>query len=301
MTNIGFLGLGKMGAAMVERLVTAGHTVTVWNRTRQAADDLAAKHTSLEGAGTPPITVAESPAAAVEGKEIVFSMLFDDQAYEETFLGHAIDSLPEDSLHIACGTMSVTLSEKLTREHAARNQHYLAAPVFGRPNVAAEGKLWIIAAGPEESVALARPMLASMSRGLTVVGDQPAQAHALKLAGNFLITMMIQGLSEAAVFAQASGLDPAAALETLNSALFQSPFYESYSKVMLDPPESPGATVLLGQKDLRLFLEAAHGHDLHLAIAEKIDKRFEEAIDLGLGKADWASGMLEATRNTTRN
>jgi 3-hydroxyisobutyrate dehydrogenase-like beta-hydroxyacid dehydrogenase len=112
--------------------------------------------------------------------------------------------------------------------------------------------------------------------------------------GNFLITMMIQSLSEAAIFAEASGIDPALLLETVNSALFQSPFYAAYSKVMLDPPTPPGATVALGVKDLKLFLEAAQANKVHLTIAEKMADRFAEAIAAGLEDADWAGGMLAA-------
>jgi 3-hydroxyisobutyrate dehydrogenase-like beta-hydroxyacid dehydrogenase len=127
--KIGFLGLGKMGSAIARRLAISGHQVIVWNRSRAAAGALAA-----EG-----LSVAATPAEAVQGKEIVFSMLFDDAAYEEVLLGAsgAIHALSAGALHIACGTISVALSSRLAEEHAVRGQAYVAAPVFGRPNVAA--------------------------------------------------------------------------------------------------------------------------------------------------------------------
>ena len=142
-------------------------------------------------------------------------------------------------------------------EHARRGHEFIAAPVFGRPNVAEEGRLWIVAAGAEPAVAKARPLLETFSRGISVVGTEPRQAHALKLGGNFLISAMIYSLSESFVYAAGQGIDPAIFLETVNSALFQSPFYAAYANVMLHPPEHPGATIELGEKDLRLLREAA--------------------------------------------
>ncbi len=129
--------------------------------------------------------------------------------------------------------------------------------MFGRPNVAEEGRLWIVAAGAEQAVAKARPLLEPLSRGISVVGREPRQAHAVKLGGNFLISAMIHSLGDAFVYAEGQGIDPETFLETVNSALFQSPFYAAYGKVMLHPPEQPGATIELGEKDLRLLREAA--------------------------------------------
>lgn len=286
MMRIGFLGLGKMGAAMARRLLGSGHDVTVWNRHRPKAEALVA-----EGA-----KFATTPGEAARGRDTIISMLFDDAANEEVLLGAdgALSGMDAGSLHLACSTISVALSERLAREHASRGQLYIGAPVFGRPNVAADGKLWIVVAGEEDAIAMARPVLELMSRGITVIGTQPSQAHAVKVAGNFLISMMIQSLSEVAVFGKASGIEPALLLETVNSALFQSPFYAAYSKVMLDPPKPPGATVALGVKDLSLFLDAARATGVRLTIAESMRDRFAEAIAAGLEDADWAGGMLAA-------
>jgi len=287
--KIGFLGLGNMGSLMARRLLAAGHQITVWNRTRSTTEALAA-----DGA-----SVAATPSEAVRGQHVILSMLFDDAANEEVLLGPggsdgAIAALDAGALHIACSTISVALSERLDREHASRRQEYVAAPVFGRPNVAAEGRLWIIAAGTDAAIAKARPVLEPLSRGISVAGSRPSQAHAVKLAGNFLIAMMIQSLSEAVVFARASGIDPAAMLEMVNSALFQSPLYSAYSKVILEPPAQPGATVALGLKDLNLLLKAAQASNVRLAIAEQMQDRFAEAFAAGLEHADWPSGMLAA-------
>ncbi|MFC5861660.1 NAD(P)-dependent oxidoreductase [Acidicapsa dinghuensis] len=290
--KIGFLGLGNMGMPMAKRLMKAGHSLTVWNRTAKAAEPLVSAGAAQKA----------SAAEAVRGQEIVFSMLFDDAAHEQVLLGEdgAIVAMDTGTLHIACSTISVGLAELLTEEHARRHLQYVAAPVFGRPNVAVDGRLWIVVAGADAAVAKARPVLEPLGRGITVIGETPAQANALKIAGNFGISMMIQALSEITVFGKAYDMDPALLLETINNALFQSPFYTAYSKVLLDPPTKPGATVRLGLKDLKLFLDAADVKGVHLTIAERMEGRFNEIIAAGNGEADWASGMLRGAETASR-
>jgi len=117
------------------------------------------------------------------------------------------------------------------------------------------------------------------------------QAHALKLGGNFLISAMIHSLGESFVYASAQGIDPEVFLETVNSALFQSPFYAAYGKVMLHPPLEPGATMALGEKDLRLLREAAAGRNTSLSLADNLAEVFAQARQAGLGGEDWAVGQ----------
>jgi 3-hydroxyisobutyrate dehydrogenase-like beta-hydroxyacid dehydrogenase len=202
-----------------------------------------------------------------------------------------LDALRPGALHISLSTISVALSERLTAEHARRGQPFVAAPVFGRPNVAEEGRLWIVAAGAESAIAAARPLLEPLARGISVVGAEPRQAHALKLGGNFLISAMIHSLGESFVYASAQGIDPEVFLETVNSALFQSPFYAAYGKVMLHPPLEPGATMALGEKDLRLLREAAAGRNTSLSLADNLAEVFAQARQAGLGGEDWAVGQ----------
>lgn len=281
--RIGFLGLGKMGSAMAQRLLAAGHELSVWNRTEGRTKPLI-----REGA-----IAAATPAEAELGADAVVTMLFDDAANEEVLFGPngLMDALSPGALHISCSTISVALSERLAEEHARRGIGFVAAPVFGRPNVAEEGRLWIVAAGADEAIAKARPVLEPLSRGITVVGAEPPKAHAVKLGGNFLISAMIHSLSESFTYAEAQGIAPEIFLETVNSALFQSPFYAAYGKVMLHPPQTPGATIELGAKDLRLLREAAASRGTQLSLAEALADIFAEARSIGLGGEDWAVGQ----------
>ena len=288
--KIAFLGLGKMGAPMARRLLDAGHEVTVWNRTRACAE-------ALDGA-----IVATTPAEAVRSAQAVLTMLFDDAAHEAVLLGPdgVLNALQPGAPHIVLSTISVVLSEWLAAEHALRNQLYVAAPVFGRPNVAEQGRLWIVTAGAEAAVALARPLLESLARGITVLGTIPSQAHALKLGGNFLISAMIHSLGEAFVYAAAQGIDPGAFLETVNSALFQSPFYAAYGNVMLNPPAQPGATIELGAKDMSLLREAAANRQTTLSLADNLAEVFAQAQEIGLGGEDWAVGQYRMAQRRGR-
>lgn len=290
--KIGFLGLGKMGAPMAHRLIAAGHELSVWNRTEGRTEPLL-----REGA-----IAAGTPAEAELGADAVITMLFDDYANEEVLFGPngLIDALTPATLHISCSTISGALSERLTREHAKRGIPFVAAPVFGRPNIAEEGRLWVVMAGNSDAIDRARPVMQPLSRGISIVGTEPKQAHALKLGGNFLISAMIHSLGEAFVYAQSQNLDPEVFFEAVNSALFQSPFYAAYAKVMLHPPETPGATIALGAKDLRLFREAAAAGGARLSLAEDLAGVFEEARRQGLGNEDWAVGQYKMAQRRSK-
>lgn len=291
--KIGFLGLGKMGTPMAQRLIAAGHELVVWNRTESRTNPLIHEGAILAG----------TPAEAELGCDAVITMLFDDHANEEVLFGSngVVDAMSPGALHISCSTISVALSERLTAEHVRRGIDFVAAPVFGRPNVAEAGKLWTVVAGAESAVNRALPVLQAFSRGISVVGPEPKQAHALKLGGNFLISAMIHSLGEAFVYAESQKIDPEVFFETVNSALFQSTFYAAYAKVMLHPPQQPGATMDLGSKDLRLFREAASAGHVELSLAESLSGIFAAARQKGLANADWAGGLYEMAKRRAKS
>ena len=285
--RMAFLGLGLMGGAIAGRIAHNNHELTVWNRTASATKPLVHK-----GA-----LAASSAAEAVKDSDIVFTMLLNDAALESVLFEQGVlEAMQPDAIHVSLSTISVALAERLETEHHARGQHLVGAPVFGRPSVAEDGKLWIAAAGKSSPLSKVRPVLETFSRGITVVGDRASLAHVVKIGGNFLITAMIASLSEGVTFAEAHGIDAAVYLEVANSALFQSPFYSAYTKVMLHPPEQVAATVKLGQKDMNLFHEAAHTTRTPTPLADVFEQQFQEAIDGGEGESDWAAGYLQQVR-----
>jgi 3-hydroxyisobutyrate dehydrogenase-like beta-hydroxyacid dehydrogenase len=289
--QIAFLGLGQMGVAIARLLVEKGHNITVWNRSAAAATPLVELGASR----------AETPSGAVQKADVVFTMLFDDHAVEDVLFTHkALAAIPANAIHISLSTISVALAQRLEEEHAAHHQRFLSVPVFGRPAVAAQGKLWLAIAGPGDVIAEVEPLLAEFSRGKTIVGDRPSQATAVKLAGNFLITSMIASLSEAFNVAASLGIDSATFLETINDALFQSAFVANYGRIMISPPETPGASMKLGAKDTRLFRDAARSGRTPTPLADLYQHNLEEAIESGRGDEDWAAGYLHHVRLQAR-
>jgi 3-hydroxyisobutyrate dehydrogenase-like beta-hydroxyacid dehydrogenase len=161
--RIGFLGLGAMGTPMALRLLAAGHELSVWNRTEERT-----KPAIHEGA-----IAAATPAEAELGAEAVVTMLRDDAAYEEVFLGvyRLIDALSPGLLHILCGTISVALAERLGVEHASRGIEFVGAPVVGTPTDAKFGHLRVSVAGTQKAVARAQPLLRTFSASIAYVGE----------------------------------------------------------------------------------------------------------------------------------
>lgn len=281
-----------MGSAVARHLLKTGHELTVWNRTAARAEPLKAL-----GA-----TVTSSPRDAVAHSEVVFSVVMDDAALEAVmFAGNTLKAMPQSCIHVSLSTISVKLSDRLTEAHRSEGSDFVAAPVFGRPNVAEEGRLWTTVAGDPDAIDKIRPLLETFSRGVTVVSEKPSSAHALKLGGNFLITAMIASLSEGLVYAEALGIEPRIFLETVNSALFQSPFYQSYGKTMLDPPQQPGGSIALGEKDIRLFREAAKSTGVQTPLADTFEENLRRAIEAGMKEQDWAAGYYRLTQGITRD
>lgn len=278
--NIAFLGLGKMGSAIVKHLLKQ-HNVTVWNRSPRAAEEMAA-----QGAA-----VAASPAQAARGAELMITMLMDDAAHEDVLFSQgALAALSNDAVLVTLSTISVGLAEKVALAASAARVGYVGCPVFGRPNVAEAGSLYLIAAGKREAVERARPALTTFSREVKVVGEHAPAAHAFKLCGNFLIAAVIASLSEAAHAAERHQIEASLFLATINEALFRSPFYETYSKLLLHVPQQAGATIALGEKDIRLFLEATVAAGGNAPLAALLEEQFQRGLAQGRGEQDWASG-----------
>ncbi len=164
--------------------------------------------------------------------------------------------------------------------------------------MAEEGTLWIVVAGAENAVAKARPLLEPLSRGISVVGTEPRQAHAVKLGGNFLISAMIHSLSEAFVYAEAQGIEPEMFLEAVNSALFQSPFYAAYGKVMLHPPETPGATSSWARRICACCARPPPAADTQLEPGRYAGRGFRRGAARRAGpQEDWAVGQYRMAQN----
>ena len=278
-----------MGSGMARNLLRAGHEVVVFNRSREKAEALVA-----DGA-----RVADSPAAACRGSEAVMTMLADDRAVEEVVFGeHAIASaLPDGAIHISSSTISIALARRLAAEHHRRGQKYLSAPVFGRPEAAASKNLLVVAAGPPELVEHCRPLFDAIGRQTFVVGSDPSQANAAKLCGNFMIAATIEAFGESFATLRKADVPPHAFLEIM-SALFGSPLYANYGRLIADGKFEPaGFALRLGLKDVSLVLEAAGEFAAPMPLASLIRDHFLSAMAHGQADLDWSSVTRVAARN----
>ena len=280
--KVGFIGLGNMGSAIARNLIKAGHTLSVYNRTRSRAEAFASLGARID----------ETPAEAAADVEALITMLADDTAVEGVVYspGNAIEVLPAGAVHISMSTISIELSRRLAESHREKQQHYLAAPVFGRPDAAAAAKLFVVTAGPAEQIERCRPLFDAIGQKTFLVGEEAHAANVIKLAGNFLITTVIESLGEAFAFSRKFGVDPHAFLDILTNSLFTAPVYRNYGSIIAsDNFEPAGFKLPLGFKDNRLLIAAAEDAAVPMPVASLIHDRFVTGLALGLGESDWAA------------
>jgi 3-hydroxyisobutyrate dehydrogenase-like beta-hydroxyacid dehydrogenase len=279
--KIGFIGLGRMGAAMAANLVKAGHEVSVFNRSPGKSSSLIelGAHEAAELAGTC-------------GGDAVITMLADDAAAADIALGTGglIDNLPKGAIHLSMSTISVALSKRLAQAHAQAGQRYVAAPVFGRPDMAAAAKLFIVAAGDAATIDVCQPLFRAMGQKTFPIGTEPSAANLVKLSGNFLIASAIEALGEAVALIGKAGIDRRAYIELLTSSIFNVPAYKTYGGLIAQGKFEPAAFAApLGYKDIRLALAAAEGLRVPMPLASLLHDRFLRLLAQGGDQLDWSA------------
>jgi 3-hydroxyisobutyrate dehydrogenase-like beta-hydroxyacid dehydrogenase len=286
--DIGFIGIGAMGHAMARNLLQAGHKVTVYNRTREKAEALIE-----DGA-----VVADSAVDAARN-EIVITLLADDPAVEKVVLdGAFIPALAPDAIHISMATISAALSRRLTETHREAGRLFVAAPVFGRPDAAAAGKLFIVVAGPAEATARCQPVFDVLGQRTFPLGEDPVAANVMKISGNFLIASVIESLGEAFALTRKYGLDPEQYLEILTSTIFSAPVYKTYGGLIAHEKYEPaGFKMPLGLKDVRLALAAGEAANVPMPTASLIRDQFVSALARGYQDLDWSALALVSAEN----
>ena len=275
--KVAFLGLGAMGLPMAVNLARAGHRLTLWNRSERP----------LDGFGETTPVRARSIAEAVHDTEAVITMLADDAAVEAVVHGGLLEALPERAVHVGMSTIGIDTARRVTEAHRQRGRVYVAAPVFGRPDVARAAQLWIVAAGPAEARARIRPLFEAIGRGVSDFGDVPWHANLVKLGNNFLLAAMLEAVGEACALMRKAGVDPKAFVETANS-IFQSPVYANYGGAVAEGRAEPALfKAVLGLKDLRLALRAADELAVPMPAAGVAHDSLLSAVARGHGDKDW--------------
>jgi 3-hydroxyisobutyrate dehydrogenase-like beta-hydroxyacid dehydrogenase len=279
--NIGFIGLGNMGGAVAGRLLEAGHTLRVWNRSPEPARRLAERGAQ----------VAASADEAFRG-EVVFSMLSDDQVTRSVLIDSGLLARATAStsrIHVNLATISAALGDELAERHRERGIGYVAAPVLGRPDAAAAGKLTVLAAGPRQAVDAVQPLLeGTVGHKMWRFGERAAQANVVKLAVNFMLAAAIESMGEAAALTSGYGIEPRELFELIGQSLFPGPVYQGYGRLIAEGRFEPaGFKARLGLKDVRLALAAAEAVTTPMPVGSLIRDSMLEALARGEGEKEF--------------
>jgi 3-hydroxyisobutyrate dehydrogenase-like beta-hydroxyacid dehydrogenase len=287
--EIGFIGIGRMGSVMVTNLVQAGHKVRVWDNSPSAL----AKIAQLDG-----VTPGSSAKDAFS-REAVISMLPNDAVMRSLFLGSE-SVLPKEgatTIHINMATASVKCTDDLVAEHKAYGIPYISAPVFGRPEMAAERNLNVMAAGDTATVDKVQPLFDALAKKTWRLGSEPRQANVTKIAGNLMVACMLESMGEAAALSRAYGMVPLDVLNVIVGSLFDVPVYRIYASLIGEQKfEPPGFDMRLGLKDTMLALAAGEEVNVALPFASVLRDNYLDAIAHGDEKKDWSAMTMVAAR-----
>jgi len=288
--KVGFIGLGRMGKGMAHRIHGGGHELTVYDVVREATAEFA----------TAGARVADSVADLCKGNEVVLTMLVEDSTVTDVALrqGGMRDSMGPGAIHLAMGTYGVATIRALADAHAKAGQVLVAAPVLGRPDLAASGQLGIVAAGPPESVKRCEPVLSLIGRRTFLSGAKPESATAIKLANNMVLGAAIVAQAEAFSLVRKYGVAPQVMYEVMTEGLFAgSPAYKGYGKTMVDETyDNVGSPIQVGLKDANLILAAADLARVPMPTLDVYRDRLLGAIAHGDGDRDQAVLAREQAR-----
>ncbi len=282
---ISFIGLGSMGLPIAMNLLESGYKLRVYNRTAQKAQPLVEKGAEL----------VSNPADVVEPGSIAISMLANDQAVEEVVLSEngILEKLGSGGVHISMSTVSPATAQKLAQQHQQQGSHYLAAPVFGRPDAAAARKLWICLSGNAAAKERALPLLNVLGQKVFDFGEQVGAANVVKLSGNFLIVSAIEAMAEAFTLAQKNGIERSQVAELFGQTLFACPIYQNYGRLIAQEQYEPaGFKLSLGLKDVELVLQTAKESQMPMPLASLVRDRLISAVAKGRGDIDWTGLAL---------
>ncbi len=287
--NVGFIGLGRMGSGMAGRILEGGHDLVVYDVVPQATAKAAA-------AGA---RVASSLLDLSAGRDVVITMLAEDAAVHDVAFGKGglCDSLPPGAIHLAMGTYGIGTIRALAAAHAAAGQTLVAAPVLGRPDLAASGQLGIVSGGADEAVRRCEPLFTIIGRLRFHAGTEPEAASAIKLANNLVLGCAIQAMGEAFSLVRKYGVMPQVFYDVMTDGLFSAPAYKVYGKIIVDESyDRAGSTIALNLKDANLILAAGDIARVPLPSGNTFRDRLLGAIAHGDANKDVAALALEQAR-----
>ena len=277
-TTVAVLGTRIMGAAIARNLLSAGMEVRAWNRSREKAEPLA-----QDGA-----EVADNPADVARGADFLLTMLADADVVQEAVEGDVLSALAEDAVWLQMSTVGEGGNERLAGLAADHGVAYVDAPVLGTRQPAEQGQLIVLASGPEEVRERSEQVFGAVGSKTVWLGEA-GDGSRLKLVVNNWIVGLLGVLAETVAFAEATGVDPAKFLETIEGGPLGLPYAQIKGSMMVEEDFPTSFSANLARKDAGLVLDAAEAHDLHMRIAEAVVARFDEAIQAGHGEEDMAA------------
>jgi len=285
--NIGFVGLGRMGTAMAAGLAAAGRDVTAFVRRPGQVTGLCTLGV------VPTLSLAD-----LAGSDIVVSMLPDDAAVRDVFFGSReggglADLLPATTIHLSMSTISTAASSEFAREHAARGQFYVAAPVFGNPDAAWARQLFIVLAGPAAQSEHCRALVQPLGQ-ICVAGTNPAQAHLIKLLGNMMTATTLEVLGEVIAVLKKSGQAPQQFVDIMTGTMFDSRVHKIYGNRIVAEDYRAGLALPLALKDVRLALAEAEKAGVPTPTIGVVRDRLIAGIARGHAGLDWTGLALVA-------
>jgi 3-hydroxyisobutyrate dehydrogenase-like beta-hydroxyacid dehydrogenase len=284
MATVAFFGLGQMGQGMAMRLLEGGFKLNAYNRTSEKAKPVVDKGGVL----------CEKPAVAARTAEILVTMLSDEEATAAVVTEEVLQELGEGGIHLCMSTISPAAADDFARVHAGQGILYLACPVFGRPDAARAGKLWLCLAGNDTAKGRVRSLLQAMGQGIYDFGSIPSFANVAKLAGNFLIAAAIEAMAEAFTLAEKNGIDPGQIHDLLGQTLFSCPIYQNYGGVILERKYTlPGFALNLGFKDMRLVRDTARRSEVPMPLASLLEDRFLRSLASKRAQMDWTAIAID--------
>jgi hypothetical protein len=248
--KVGFVGLGRMGQGMARRLLDAGYELRVF-------DQLAAQAAPLAAAGA---RTTASVAELAASSDVVVTMLVEDSAVSQVALGPRglCESMPKGTIHLIMGTHGVAVVRALEARHREAGQTLVAAPVLGRPDLAATGQLGIVVGGPPEAVARCNDLLQKMGKRIFAAGPKPESATAIKLANNAVLGCAMVAMAEGFALVRKYDVAPQVFQDVMTEGLFASTAYKVYGQKMVDESyDQVGSPIHVGLKDSALIAAAA--------------------------------------------
>ncbi len=283
--RVAVLGTGIMGFPIARNVAAAGIEVSAWNRTIERAEPL--REHGVE--------VAEDPAGAVHGAELVITIVRDGDGVESVMVaGGGLEACGEDAVWAQMSTVGLTATDGLASLAAQSGIRFVDAPVLGTKQPAEQGQLTVLASGPQDAREVCDPVFDAIGR-TTIWMPAAGDGQRLKMVANSWVLAITEAVAETLALAERLGVEKQSFLDLIEGGPLDSVYAQTKGKMMIEEKFPASFPLELAAKDAGLILEAAEGSDLHLALLEAVREQMTRAVELGHGDEDMAATFHAVT------